>query len=1283
MLRQVAKRLKVDVILLQEIWHPTEENMKIRDYPQKFIRTRQGKEGGGVGIWVHRKVKAVYLEKYVADNLEAVWAEVKVGRIRTVVGSVYIPPGDTDALDTLDMVIGDILRSHEHLVVCMDANSRNVRWDNSCIGVSHGQKSVKMGIKLEEIMDKYSLHIHNNGQSTYSSGNVSTAPDVTLSTGIHKFGNIKWCIIDDDLNTPHEGILFGVGEQSTAERKEVIDWKSFQWKHYKEESGSKLSKLKERWISDPLLSCDDMVKELDECISECVEKVAVKKVVTLHSKPWIDRQVAEQLKRLRQARKRCRLRRSRVNVAEYDRLQKEVVEAVKKAEQEWWLEECDKIVGASQREKWKIINYLTNQAGITEVQPIKKPINGDVVYLFEDEEIRVELEDYHIRRTYMKQNEVEESVIRDVEHYASVAKDTTDGSALMNDEILDCEVSSTFGKGSDTAGPDGIQAKLIDKAERTVMHECLKILWNKAWCNGYFMREWKMENRVIIPKPGKENYNDCNSYRTVSVTACVGKRFEYITSQRLMILLECGNFDRDQYAYLKKRSGTQALLLLVEKVKKGMLNGQKAGAVFFDYSDAFGSVNRTRLLHKIGKDFGITGRLFLHIQSFLSDRCARLKIDKIFGDWIDSNDGTSAGTRLGPLLFIMYIHDVPKCIVPKFADDLVSVVIEKDVDLVKEHLQYAVKQLVDWSRENDMVLNASKTKVMIFGNTNDEVRILVDGVVIEQVNSYKYLGVLLDAELDFGKQVDFVIGKTKRALGKVLSLIDGRRGVPVHTGITLYKTLVRPHLEYAMPVWANISDKDVSRLEEVQSQSLRRILGAKAHSSTAAVEVISGVYPIRIRKRELCCREYIRIVCMVEDHPLVQLMACTMRVGMRFCPLEYIRVMSKELERKIKGCVIESCCGRKVDRLIQRDNLMCVDIKDIDEGSNVESTGEGEQVDSDYISRLIEVLTRDHVLVFTDGSVYSPGSAGSVGCGACAAVLFPASRENCGLQIKTQAVGTRVSSEKCEIEGLLLGMEMVIRYMKEINTKGVTESVYIFCDCQRAIDILVKQGWPGRHPEIFERVLGICEQLKDISCVVKLVKILGHAGITGNVIADREAKEAAKKIVTGQLKAPAKVSIDDARKLSTEIAMTSWQRQWDEHSKGRKTYEMIPEVGTKVMWPKTRDTAISYCRILLHDTLLKSDAFRTGISTSSVCECGYDSETVEHFILHCPKYDSARSPLIDIVDPLWHNVKANGFVFDTLHLVVAPRSDHTVTRKDDLLVKSALFDFLISTNRQL
>jgi len=67
-----------------------------------------------------------------------------------------------------------------------------------------------------------------------------------------------------------------------------------------------------------------------------------------------------------------------------------------------------------------------------------------------------------------------------------------------------------------------------------------------------------------------------------------------------------------------------------------------------------------------------------------------------------------------------------------------------------------------------------------------------------------------------------------------------------------------------------------------------------------------------------------------------------------------------------------------------------------------------------------------------------------------------------------------------------------------------------------------------------------------------IIPVPGHSGITGNVIADSEAKEAAKEIVTRQLKEPATISIEDVRKLATEIAMRSWQRQWDEHSKGRK-----------------------------------------------------------------------------------------------------------------------------------
>jgi len=86
---------------------------------------RGNSKGGGVAIIPHRRVKTVHLKEYDKDGLEAVWAEVKWGKVRTVVGSVYIPPGDINALGVFDAVIRSILIDHSHLLIGMDANARS------------------------------------------------------------------------------------------------------------------------------------------------------------------------------------------------------------------------------------------------------------------------------------------------------------------------------------------------------------------------------------------------------------------------------------------------------------------------------------------------------------------------------------------------------------------------------------------------------------------------------------------------------------------------------------------------------------------------------------------------------------------------------------------------------------------------------------------------------------------------------------------------------------------------------------------------------------------------------------------------------------------------------------------------------------------------------------------------------------------------------------------------------------------------------------------------------
>jgi len=102
-----------------------------------------------------------------------------------------------------------------------------------------------------------------------------------------------------------------------------------------------------------------------------------------------------------------------------------------------------------------------------------------------------------------------------------------------------------------------------------------------------------------------------------------------------------------------------------------------------------------------------------------------------------------------------------------------------------------------------------------------------------------------------------------------------------------------------------MSSGDLGKLEKVQAQCIRHVIGAKAHSSTVAIEVITGIVPVRIRIRELCCKEFLRIKVKDQNHILRQLLQDTFRIRLRFCPLEYLRIMSKQLKRALDGCVLE------------------------------------------------------------------------------------------------------------------------------------------------------------------------------------------------------------------------------------------------------------------------------------------------------------------------------------------------------------------------------------------
>jgi len=222
-----------------------------------------------------------------------------------------------------------------------------------------------------------------------------------------------------------------------------------------------------------------------------------------------------------------------------------------------------------------------------------------------------------------------------------------------------------------------------------------------------------------------------------------------------------------------------------------------------------------------------------------------------------------------------------------------------------------------------------------------------------------------------------------------------------------------------------------------------------------------------------------------------------------------------------------------------------------------------------------------------------------------------------------------------------------------------------------------------KHPGVFVKVKHLGELLKAKLCIARLVEIQGHTGIAGNEHADLEAKMVAMSIVNGKMDAPTNTAIADAYKMSADIAQTSWQRRWDCDSKGRYTYELIPEVSTKILWPRKREVGVAYCRILLHDTMLNADAFRTGVAESSICACGTDNETVEHVLFRCAIHDDCRTQLIDVLNDIWISATANSFVHSKAHMLISPNSSGFVTKHENCTLKEVLFQFLATIDRRM
>jgi hypothetical protein len=373
------------------------------------------------------------------------------------------------------------------------------------------------------------------------------------------------------------------------------------------------------------------------------------------------------------------------------------------------------------------------------------------------------------------------------------------------------------------SGVDNINKKVIlDSFE--IVGDLLVEVINTSLRTGEFPEEWKIS--TIVPVQKINNTTKCTEFRPINMLPIYEKVLECVVKEQLMNFIETnGILINEQSGFRKHHSCETALNLVLNNWKEHIEKKKVILAVFLDLKRAFETIDRNILLRKL-ESYGIRGLVLKWFESFLTNRLQRTKFGDSYSETSHINIGVPQGSVLAPILFILYMNDIvtkiAHCNVNLFADDTLVSIAGNDTDDITRKLNEDMVSLDKWLKYNKLKLNVDKTKAIIIGNRRGaNVQIKIEDEQIVEVEVMKYLGVLIDNQLNFKKNTDFIVKKVAKKVG-FLTRIHKKLTKAAKT--TIYKTIISPHIDYCASILYLANEEDVKTLQVLQNRAMRVIL---------------------------------------------------------------------------------------------------------------------------------------------------------------------------------------------------------------------------------------------------------------------------------------------------------------------------------------------------------------------------------------------------------------------------------------------------------------------------
>ena len=519
---------------------------------------------------------------------------------------------------------------------------------------------------------------------------------------------------------------------------------------------------------------------------------------------------------------------------------------------------CNKFENCAQskdmKHSWKLINILLGKN--KKSNNISQLKCDDVVIL--DDTLKAEaFNDFFVNIGVNLANEIENDSLctnfSDDENYHSnyYSNINFKFSEISMDDII-CQLRNL--KISKSTGIDNIPAIAL-KLSAEVIGPSLTWIYNLSIKTGIYVDEWK--KAWVMPIFKSDDRQRCENYRPISILPIVSKILERsVFNQIYKFLNDNSLLSKHQSGFRPKHSTLTTLIHMCDTLYENMDNGQLSGVVFLDIRKAFDSINHTILLQKMNDQFGIKNVELDWFKSYLTNREQACIVNGAMSSPKTIVCGVPQGSILGPLLFLLYINDLPECLEKTsphlYADDTQISTSAKTIEELTENLNNDLKKVGEWLARNKLQHHPTKTKLMYIGskyNTDTmtyDIPVMMNNQFITLAHSYTCLGVKLDENLNWHEHVEMICKKVGAGIGAMQRI---KPYVPINTLHTIYRALIEPYFDYCSPLWDVCNQQLKDKLQKFQNRAARIITGASYEIRSADVLRSLAWENLEIRQR--------------------------------------------------------------------------------------------------------------------------------------------------------------------------------------------------------------------------------------------------------------------------------------------------------------------------------------------------------------------------------------------------------------------------------------------------